>query len=136
MKLNPNNPYEFTMTTVEGRPTIVEDWEARYNEQRKDRLTDAVHDYLDDNDTSILQFYNDLRDILVDLQLVPEVGDIVLWQDDYYEVDNLVENQLFVGKDPSYSYSDDNADFGSSISIVVTAKYIRPEKLGITKERL
>jgi len=77
-----------------------------------------------------------LRDILVDIQLVPEVGDIVLWQDDYYEVDGTVENQLVVGKDPSYSYSDDNTDFGSSISIIVTAKFIRPEKLGITKERL
>ena len=77
-----------------------------------------------------------LRDILVDIQLVPEVGDVVMWQDDYYEVNGLVENQLVVGKDPSYSYSDDNTDFGSSISIIVTASYIRPEKLGITKERL
>ena len=71
MKLNPNNPYEFTMTgheyVTEGRPNIVEDWEARYREQRKDRLTDAVHDYLDDNDTSILEFYNDLRDIIVEM---------------------------------------------------------------------
>jgi hypothetical protein len=67
MKLNPNNPYEFTMTTVEGRPNIQEDWEARYREQRKDRLTDAVHDYLDDANTSILEFYNDLRDIIVEM---------------------------------------------------------------------
>jgi hypothetical protein len=76
-----------------------------------------------------------LRDILVDINLVPEVGDVVLWQDDYYEVDGTVENQLVVGKDPSYAY-DDTTDFGSSISIIVTAKFIRPEKLGITKERL
>ena len=77
-----------------------------------------------------------LRDILVDIQLVPEVGDIILWQDSYYEIDSLVENQLVVGKDPLYSYNDNNNDFGSSISIITTAKYIRPEKLGITKERL
>jgi hypothetical protein len=77
-----------------------------------------------------------LRDILVDIQLVPEVGDIILWQDSYYEIDGLVENQLVVGKDPSYSYNDNNNDFGSSISIITTAKYIRPEKLGISKERL
>lgn len=77
-----------------------------------------------------------LRDILVDIQLVPEVGDVVLWQEDYYEISGTIENQLFVGKDPSYSYSEDNNDFGSSISIIVTASYIRPEKLGITKERL
>ena len=77
-----------------------------------------------------------LRDILVDIQLVPEVGDIVLWQDDYYEVDGTVENQLVVGKDPTFAYDPDVSDFGSSISIIVTAHFIRPEKLGIDKNRL
>jgi hypothetical protein len=77
-----------------------------------------------------------LRDILVDINLVPEVGDVVLWQDDYYEVDGTVENQLVVGKDPSFAYDSGVTDFGSSISIIVTAKFIRPEKLGIGKERL
>jgi len=66
MKLNPNNPQEFTMT-IEGRPEINYDWEAEYAKQRKDRLTDAVHDYLDDEKTSILAFYNDLQDILTDM---------------------------------------------------------------------
>jgi hypothetical protein len=63
------------------------------------------------------------------------VGDIVMWQDDYYEINGVVENQLVVGKDPAYTYTN-NADFGSSISIIVTATFIRPEKLGLTKERL
>jgi len=76
-----------------------------------------------------------LRDILVDIQLVPEVGDVMLWQENYYELSGIVENQFVVGKDPSYAY-DDTADFGSSISIIVTAQYIRPEKLGLSKERL
>jgi hypothetical protein len=77
-----------------------------------------------------------LRDILVDIQLVPEVGDVVLWQEDYYEIDGTVENQLVVGKDPAFAYNSDVNDFGSSISIIVTAKFIRPEKLGLGKERL
>ncbi len=76
-----------------------------------------------------------LRDILVDIQLVPEVGDVILWQENYYEIAGIVENQLVVGKDPSYAY-DDTTDFGSSISIIVTAQYIRPEKLGLKQERL
>ena len=76
-----------------------------------------------------------LRDILVDIQLVPEVGDVVLWQENYYELSGIVENQFVVGKDPSYAYDDTN-DFGSSISIIVTAQYIRPEKLGLKQERL
>jgi len=76
-----------------------------------------------------------LRDILVDINLVPQVGDVVLWQENYYELSGIVENQFVVGKDPVYAYDDTN-DFGSSISIIVTAQYIRPEKLGLSKERL
>jgi hypothetical protein len=76
-----------------------------------------------------------LRDILVDINLVPQVGDVVLWQENYYELLGVIENQLVVGKDPLYSY-DDTTDFGSSISIIVTAQYIRPEKLGLKQERL
>ena len=59
----------FTMT-IEGRPEIQhsdEYWKEEYAKQRKDRLTDAVHDYLDDNDTSILEFYQDLRDIITEM---------------------------------------------------------------------
>jgi hypothetical protein len=77
-----------------------------------------------------------LRDILVDIQLVPKVGDIILWDENYYEIGSLIENQFVVGKDPSFSYSENNADFGSSISIIVSAQYIRPEKVGVTRERL
>jgi hypothetical protein len=68
--------------------------------------------------------------------IVPEVGDVILWNNDYYEVNNVNENQLIVGKDPSYSYIDNTDNFGSSWSIIVNCFYIRPEKLGITKERL
>jgi len=68
--------------------------------------------------------------------IVPEVGDIILWNNDYFDVDSTIENQLFVGKDPSYSYSTDNDNFGSSISIIVNAHYTRSERLGITQDRL
>ena len=68
--------------------------------------------------------------------IVPEVGDVILWNNDYYEVNNANENQLIVGKDPLYSYSGDTDGYGSSWSIIVECFYIRPEKLGITRERL
>jgi hypothetical protein len=77
-----------------------------------------------------------LRDILVDIQLVPNVGDVILWDENYYEIAGIIENQFIVGKDPSYAYSDSVEDFGSSISIIVNAQYIRPEKVGIKQERL
>jgi hypothetical protein len=68
--------------------------------------------------------------------IVPEVGDVVLWNNDYYEVNNVNENQLIVGKDPGYSYSDNTNDFGSSWSIIVECFYVRPEKINIAQVRL
>jgi hypothetical protein len=59
MKLNPNNPHKFTMNDF--------NWKNQYTKQRKNRLTDAVHDYLDEAETSILEFYNDLRDIIIEM---------------------------------------------------------------------
>jgi len=66
MKLNPNNPQEFTMT-IEERPNIQHDWDAEYKKQRKDRLTDAIHDYLDDSEVDVSEFYKDMRDIIVEM---------------------------------------------------------------------
>ena len=68
--------------------------------------------------------------------IVPEVGDVLLWNNDFYEANNVNENQLIVGKDPSYSYSSNTDSYGSSWSIILECFYIRPEKLGITRERL
>jgi len=76
------------------------------------------------------------RKDLTDANVVPEIGDVILWNEDYYEVDNLVENQLVVGKDPSYPFSDTVDDFGSSHSIILTCHYTRPERLGIKEERM
>lgn len=78
-----------------------------------------------------------LRDDLVEsYKIVPEVGDIILWNEDYYEVDSLLENQYVVGKYPEYTYDDTVEDFGSSISIIVTAQYVRPDKLNLRRNRL
>jgi hypothetical protein len=68
--------------------------------------------------------------------IVPEIGDVILWNNDYYEVDNVNENQLVLGKDNNYSYSSNTDNFGSSWSIIVSCHYMRPELLGITQVRL
>lgn len=77
-------------------------------------------------------FQQDLRD----LELVPEVGDVIFYYENYYEVDGTVENQYFVGKIPEYSYSEGLNQFGSSISIVCSTHLVPADKLGITKERI
>jgi hypothetical protein len=53
------------MTTTEGRPFITSD--KTYAEQRKCRLQDAVDDYLQDEDVSILEFYTELKDCIEDI---------------------------------------------------------------------
>jgi hypothetical protein len=54
----------------------------------------------------------------------------------YYEVDNVNENQFILGKNPDYQYSNGPQNFGQSYSIILTTHLSSPDKLGITKERL
>lgn len=77
-----------------------------------------------------------LKDDLITANVVPEVGDIVMYNELYYETDNWNENQLILGKDPDYSYSDGLQNFGGSFSIILNAHLTSPERLGIQKFRL
>lgn len=76
-----------------------------------------------------------LRDDLTDVDLVPEVGDIILWHENYYEVDTVRENELFVGRDNSYSLTDYGSRFGESISIICDTHLTRADRVGITQAR-
>ena len=75
-----------------------------------------------------------IRQDLEDVQVVPEVGDIVMWHEDYYEVDTVRENQLFVGRDKTYNLSQYGSRFGSSLSIIVDCHQTRRERTGITHQ--
>ena len=72
-----------------------------------------------------------LKEELKDINLVPEVGDIVLYFNNFYEVDSRVENQLFMGRDPDYALSTETTDFGGSFSIIVNTHISRVEKLNL-----
>ena len=72
-----------------------------------------------------------LKDELRDINLIPEVGDILLFRNNFYEVDTKVENQLILGKDPDYAISTGTTDFGSSFSILVNTHLSRVEKLNL-----
>lgn len=76
-----------------------------------------------------------IREDLVDANTVPEVGDIVMWHEDYYEVDTVRENQLFVGRDSSYNLTHNGHKFGSSVSIIVDCHLTRADKVGIVRAR-
>lgn len=77
-----------------------------------------------------------LKDDLIAANIVPETGDIVMYNELYYEVDNVNENQLILGKDPNYSYSSGLQNFGNSFSIILFTHMTTPERLGITQQRL
>ena len=72
-----------------------------------------------------------LKKELKDINLVPEIGDILLFKNNFYEVDTRIENQLIMGKDPDYAISTGATDFGSSHSIILTAHLSRVEKLNL-----
>jgi len=76
-----------------------------------------------------------LREDLTLVNVVPEVGDIILWHENYYEVDNTVENQLFLGKDNSYNFTQYGPDFGASVSIICQTHLTRADRVGITRTR-
>jgi hypothetical protein len=76
-----------------------------------------------------------IREDLVDVNVVPEVGDIVMWHEDYYEVDTVRENQLFLGKDNAYNLTPYGQKFGASVSIIVDCHLTRADKLGIVRQR-
>ena len=72
-----------------------------------------------------------LKDELLNINLIPEVGDILLFRNNFYEVDSRVENQIIMGKDPDYAISSGTLDFGSSHSIILNTHISRVEKLNL-----
>ena len=72
-----------------------------------------------------------LKEGLKDINLFPEIGDILLFRNNFYEVDSKIENELILGKDPDYAISTGTLDFGNSHSVILNAHLSRVEKLNL-----
>ena len=72
-----------------------------------------------------------LKQELRDINLVPQVGDLILFLNNFYEVDSRTENQLILGKDPDYALAMETSNFGDSFSIIVNTHISRVEKLNL-----
>ena len=72
-----------------------------------------------------------LKEELRTIELVPEVGDILLFRNNFHEVDARIENQLILGKDPDYSISTGTTDFGNSHSIILSTHISGVERLNL-----
>ena len=75
--------------------------------------------------------FNFYKKQLIDLNLLVEVGDIILYRNNFYEIDSRIENQLFMGKDPDYAVSIETSDHGGSFSVLASAHLSRVEKLNL-----
>ena len=73
------------------------------------------------------------RDILERATFYPEVGDIIFWHNEYYELDNVDANQYFVGKNPETWPN--GANHGYSVSVICDAHATRQTPQGIKNIR-
>lgn len=101
--------------------------------ERGDFNTTLKDQVLDIDRTATFRFF---RDHLIDANIVCEVGDILMYNESYYAVDNVNENQLILGKDNDYSYSSGLENFGNSYSVILTTHYTSADRIGIKQERL
>lgn len=76
-----------------------------------------------------------IRQDLVDSSILPEVGDIVQWSNDFYEVDTVKENTLFMGRDKNYNLTSYGSSYGGSLSIILDCHLTRADKVGISEVR-
>jgi hypothetical protein len=95
----------------------------------RDDLLSKVEDFNENFEPTNYQYGADL---------VPEVGDVIMYQEGYYEVHNTNANQYFLGKNPDYPNSPqiqnpDLDQFGYSVSIICEAHYVPSDKVGIKK---
>ena len=103
----------------------------------------SMQDYGPDlNRNSSFAFF---KQDLVNFGVKPESGDIIEWHKSFYMIDQTIENQYFLGKDPWYRLDDgtqapmndgvDKTDkFGWSVSIICNTHLTRVSNLQITRQ--
>ena len=86
--------------------------------------------YIDVNQAATFAF---LRDDFVTADAVPQAGDIIEYKSRFFEIDGIVENQTFTGKNPDNWYGGDSQ--GYNISYICQAHMSRQSKLNIVQTR-
>ena len=74
-----------------------------------------------------------LKDDLIEGDNHPEIGDIIEYRSRFFELDSVVDNQNFVGKDPDSWFG--GSEHGYSLSVICVAHQTRQSKVNIVKTR-
>jgi hypothetical protein len=74
------------------------------------------------------------------VDIVPQIGDVIFWENSYYEVNAINETQFFMGKNPDFAISPNPleskiSNFGYNVSIICSTHYIPADKVALSKER-
>ena len=73
------------------------------------------------------------RDILEKASFYPESGDIIKWDNEFYQIDNVDANQYFTGKNPETWPK--GSKFGYSVSVLCDTHVTRQTPSNIRKMR-
>lgn len=79
-----------------------------------------------------------LRDDLKDKNIIIEEGDILEWDNEFYEIDGVGSSQYWTGRNPDTDLGHvqgDRGEFGLSVAVKVTAHVTRRNRLNIQRVR-
>jgi len=74
-----------------------------------------------------------IRELLKDYETYVEVGDVIEYNGEYWEVDAILENQYFGGKNPDYSFATER--WGHNVSIIANTHLTRRSRLHVEEVR-
>ena len=74
-----------------------------------------------------------IRELLKENELFVEVGDVIEYNGEYWEVDAIQENQFFGGKNPDYSFATER--WGHNVSIIANTHLTRRSRINIEEFR-
>jgi hypothetical protein len=74
-----------------------------------------------------------IREYLKEAETYVEVGDVIEYNGEWWEVDGILENQYFGGKNPDYSFATER--WGHNVSIIANTHLTRRSRIHVEEVR-
>jgi hypothetical protein len=74
-----------------------------------------------------------IREFLKEIRTLIEVGDVIEYNGEWWEIDGVQENQFFGGKNPDYSFSSEK--WGYNVSIIANSHLTRRSRIHVEEFR-